>query len=180
VFDLAGLDIAWAPRKRAAATRDPEARDVGFPDRICNSGWFGQKTGRGFYRYPDGTRQGQEDPKVLDMIAFERKLVGVTPRSFTAGEIQQYCLMAMVNEGARLLEEQIAQRPSDIDTVLIHGYGYPRWRGGPMKTADIQGLLGIQTRLHQLEQEDPLFWKTPDLLKHLVRDGRNFDDLNAV
>ncbi len=179
VFDLAGLEIAWAQRKRAAQTRDPNARYVTFPDKLCENGWFGQKTAQGYYTYQDGKKQGQEDPRVLEIIENERKLKGIIPRSFTVNEIQDRCLAAMTNEGARLLEERIALRPSDIDVVMVHGYGFPRWRGGPMKYADIQGLLHVQHTLKELEKEEPLFWKPSELTNTLIKNGHGFDRLNT-
>ncbi|MDE3028584.1 MAG: enoyl-CoA hydratase/isomerase family protein, partial [Paracoccaceae bacterium] len=139
VSDMAGLDISWARRKRLAPTRDPKARYVAIADRLCEAGRFGQKSGAGYYSYAEG-RGGKEDPTTQTIIDAERTAKGITPRSFTAEEIQRRCLVAMANEGARILQEGIALRPSDIDVVLLSGYGYPRWRGGPMQSADEIGL----------------------------------------
>lgn len=180
VTDLAGGDIGWATRKRRAATRDPKARYVEVADRICENGWFGQKTGRGFYLYPQGARVGQPDPEVLAIVDAERAKKGVTPRQFTPEEIMRRYMAAMVNEGAKVVEEGIALRPLDVDVTFISGYGFPRWRGGPMKWADMQGLDKILVDIQAFEQEDPLFWKPAALLKKLVAEGKNFDSLNQA
>jgi 3-hydroxyacyl-CoA dehydrogenase len=130
VFDMAGLEIAWARRKRQAATRDPSERYVVIADRLCEAGRFGQKTGRGWYAYPDGKRT--VDPEVTAMIEAARAEKGIVPKSFTAEEIVSRLLKAMVDEGEALLAEGIAARASDIDLVMINGYGFPASKGGPM------------------------------------------------
>src|SRR6185369_2374182 len=106
VTDLAGGDIGWATRKRKAATRDPKARYVQIPDRICERGWFGQKTGRGYYLYPEGARTGTPDPEVLAIIDQERQRAGVQPRRFSSDDILRRYLAAMVNEGANVVRER--------------------------------------------------------------------------
>lgn len=180
VTDLAGGDIGWATRKRRAATRNPKARYVEVADRICENGWFGQKTGRGFYLYPQGARVGQQDPEVLAIVDAERVKKGVTPRKFTPEEIMRRYMAAMVNEGAKVVQEGIALRPLDVDVTFISGYGFPRHRGGPMKWADMQGLDKILADIKTFEQEDPLFWKPAALLEKLVAEGQNFDSLNKA
>lgn len=180
VTDLAGGDIGWATRKRRAATRDPKARYVHVADRICERGWFGQKTGRGFYLYPQGARVGQPDPEVLAIVDEERAKKGVTPRKFTPEEIIRRYMASMVNEGAKVVEEGIALRPLDVDVTFISGYGFPRWRGGPLKWADMQGLDKILADIKEFEKEDPLFWKPAVLLEKLVAEGKNFDSLNKA
>ncbi|MEG0316955.1 MAG: 3-hydroxyacyl-CoA dehydrogenase NAD-binding domain-containing protein [Comamonas sp.] len=180
VTDLAGGDIGWATRKRRAATRNPKARYVEVADRICENGWFGQKTGRGFYLYPQGARVGQQDPEVLAIVDAERAKKGVTPRKFTPEEIMRRYMAAMVNEGAKVVQEGIALRPLDVDVTFISGYGFPRHRGGPMKWADMQGLDKILADIKIFEQEDPLFWKPAALLEKLVAEGQNFDSLNKA
>jgi 3-hydroxyacyl-CoA dehydrogenase len=176
VSDLAGGDIGWATRKRKAATRDPRERYVQIADRICENGWFGQKTGRGYYVYEG--RDGREDPDVLAIIEAERRRAGVNARSFSEAEIQDRYLAAMVNEAAKVLEEGIALRPLDIDVTLLYGYGFPRWRGGPMKWADMQGLDVVLKRIEGYAEEDAFFWQPAELLKRLVAEGKTFDDLN--
>ncbi|MDA8445855.1 3-hydroxyacyl-CoA dehydrogenase NAD-binding domain-containing protein [Paracidovorax valerianellae] len=180
VTDLAGGDIGWATRKRRAATRDPKARYVEIADRICERGWFGQKTGRGFYRYPEGSRAGQPDPEVLAIVDAERAKKGITPRSFTPEEIMRRYLAAMVNEGAKVVDEGIALRPLDVDVTFLSGYGFPRFRGGPMKYADMVGLATILADIREFAKEDPLFWQPAPLLEKLVAEGKNFDSLNKA
>ena len=178
VTDLAGGDIGWATRKRRAATRDPEARYVQVADRLCERGWFGQKTGRGFYLYPQGARVGQSDPEVLAIVDAERERAGVAPRHFTADEIVRRYMAAMVNEGANVVHEGIALRPLDVDVTFVSGYGFPRYRGGPMKWADSVGLDKILDDINAFAKEDPLFWKPSPLLVGLVQQGLTFDSLN--
>ncbi len=180
VTDLAGGDIGWATRKRRAATRDPKARYVEIADRICERGWFGQKTGRGFYLYPEGARTGQPDPDVLAIVDAERAKKGVVPRSFTPEEIMRRYMAAMVNEGAKVVEEGIALRPLDVDVTFLSGYGFPRFRGGPMHYADTVGLPTILADIREFAQEDPLFWKPAPLLEKLVAEGRDFGSLNRA
>ena len=178
VSDLAGGDIGWATRKRKAATRDPKARYVEVADRIAERGWYGQKTGRGWYLYPEGARTGQDDPEVLAIVDAERKKKGITPRAFSHDEIMRRYMAAMVNEGAKVLEEGIALRPLDIDVTFLFGYGFPRWRGGPMKWADMQGLDKVLADIQEFAKDDALFWQPAALLQKLVAEGKNFDSLN--
>ncbi|CAB3702156.1 Fatty acid oxidation complex subunit alpha [Achromobacter insuavis] len=180
MVDLAGGDIGWATRKRRAATRDPALRYVQIPDRLCERGWFGQKTGRGFYLYPDGARHGTPDPEVLAIIDAERQRAGVAPRAFSAEDIQRRYLAAMINEAANVLREGIALRPSDIDMVFLSGYGFPRHRGGPMHYADRVGLANVLADIRAYAKEDPAFWKPSPLLIELAESGRDFASLNQA
>ncbi len=178
VADLAGLDIGWAARKRRAPTRDPRRRYVAIADKLCERGWFGQKTGRGWYRYEKGNRKGQPDPEVLEIVASERILKGVPVGAFTEEDIMRRYLAAMINEAANVVHEGIALRPSDVDVVAVYGYGFPRWRGGPMKHADMVGLENILADIEAFAEEDPVVWQPSPLLVDLVRRGENFDSLN--
>ena len=178
VADLAGLDIGWATRKRKAATRHAAERVPTYPDKICEAGNFGQKTGKGFYVYEAGTRGGVPNPEVPELIEAERAERGITPRDFTDAEIVRRYMAAMVNEAAKLLGEGIAKRPLDIDMVLLFGYGFPRYWGGPMKWADLQGLPALLADIERFATEDPWFWQPAPLLTQLVAEGRAFDDLN--
>jgi len=180
VADLAGGDIGWATRKRKAATRDPKARYVQIADRIAEKGWFGQKTQRGYYLYPQGARIGQQDPEVLAIVDAERQRAGVTPRSFSNEEIMRRYMAAMVNEGANVVREGIALRPLDVDVTFLYGYGFPRFRGGPMKWADMVGLDKILADIREFAKEDALFWKPSPLLVELVEKGENFESLNKA
>ena len=180
VSDLAGGDIGLATRKRKAATRDPKARYVQIADRIAEKGWFGQKTQRGFYLYPQGARTGVQDPEVLAIVDAERQRAGVTPRSFSNEEIMRRYMAAMVNEGANVVREGIALRPLDVDVTFLYGYGFPRYRGGPMKWADMVGLDKVLADIQEFAKEDPLFWKPSPLLLELVEKGENFESLNKA
>ncbi|WP_020065389.1 3-hydroxyacyl-CoA dehydrogenase NAD-binding domain-containing protein [Paraburkholderia caledonica] len=178
VVDLAGGDIGWAARKRRAATRNPAARYVQIADRLCERGWFGQKTGRGFYLYPEGSRSGQPDPEVEAIIDAERVRAGITPREFSDDEIIRRYMAAMINEGANVVHERIALRPLDVDVTFLYGYGFPRYRGGPMKYADMIGLPRILADIREFAKEDPLFWRASPLLIDLVERGADFASLN--
>ncbi|MBW6424140.1 enoyl-CoA hydratase/isomerase family protein [Rhizobium sp. XQZ8] len=134
VYDMAGLEIAWARRKRQAATRDPAARYVEIADTLCETGRLGQKAGRGWYFYPEGKRT--IDPEVTAIIEAARAKKGIAPRSFSKDEIQDRMLKAMATEGEALLAEHVATRPGDIDLVMINGYGFPAHKGGPMFARD--------------------------------------------
>jgi 3-hydroxyacyl-CoA dehydrogenase len=129
--DLAGLDIGWAMRKRQAATRDPSERYVEIADRICEIGRLGRKTGRGWYDYTQD-KAGRPDPWVTALIEAESDRKGITRQRFEAGQIMDRILTVMQEEGAALLVEGIAASPGAIDVVMVNGFGFPRWRGGPM------------------------------------------------
>ena len=180
VGDLAGLDIGWATRKRKAATRDPRERVVDISDRICEKGWFGQKTGRGFYIYDESAPRGRPDPEIEAIIDAERERKGITPKSFSADEIVRRYMVAMINEGANVVHEGIALRPLDVDMTLLFGYGFPRWRGGPMKYADMIGLDKVLADIKEFAKEDEFFWQPSPLLVELVEQGKTFDDLNKA
>jgi len=176
--DLAGGDIGWATRKRRAATRNPDSRYVQIADRLCERGWFGQKSGRGYYIYQQGARIGSPDPDVESIIDAERIRAGVTPRKFSNEEIVRRYLAAMINEGANVVLERIAPRPLDVDVVPMFGYGFPRYRGGPMKFADMTGLRNILVDIEEFAMSDALFWKPSPLLVDLAARGADFDSLN--
>ncbi|SAL64018.1 3-hydroxyacyl-CoA dehydrogenase [Caballeronia cordobensis] len=178
VIDLAGGDIGWAARKRRAATRDPNARYVRIGDELCERGWFGQKSGRGYYRYESGARSGKPDAEVEAIIDAERACAGVTPRTFRDDEIVRRYMAAMINEGANIVHEGIAQRPLDVDATLVHGFGFPRHRGGPMHYADSIGLANVLDDIRAFAKEDPLFWRASPLIVDLVARGENFASLN--
>ena len=179
VADLAGLDIGFMTRQRKEATRDPRDVVPTWADELYHMGRLGQKTGRGYYIYEGGARTGEPDPEVEALVAQAREAAGVTPRSFTDGEIQRRYMAAMVNEGARVVGEGIAQRPLDVDAVKLFGYGFPRYRGGPMKWADMTGLAGLLDDIRAWEKDDPYFWAPAPLLEQLVSDNTNFDSLNG-
>ncbi|CAD5250639.1 Short chain enoyl-CoA hydratase /3-hydroxyacyl-CoA dehydrogenase [Bosea sp. 62] len=166
--DLAGNDISWRSRKA-------RGKSAAVADAICERGWFGQKTGRGYYRYPEGARAGERDPEVEALIAEVSASKGVTRRSFTADEILARLLDPMVNEGARILDEGIATRAGDIDTVWLNGYNWPAWRGGPMHWAESVGFDVIVKRLEQqaVESGDASLEPAP-MLRKLAAEGKGF------
>lgn len=179
VADLAGLDIGWAVRKRKRAEGlDPRARDAAYADKLCEDGHFGQKTGKGYYDYAAGPRARVPNPDVMPLIEAERAAQGITPRDFTDEEIVRRYMAAMVNEAAKVVGEGIARRPLDVDMTLLFGYGFPRYRGGPLKWADMVGLEGLLADIKRYAEEDPYFWQPAPLLEKLVAEGRSFDDLN--
>ncbi len=176
--DLAGLDIGYANRKRLRNSGWNGRYAHDHMDRIAELGRFGQKTGRGVYIYDQSSRGGREDPEVLEIIDRVREDKGIEPKSFTEEEIMRRYFAAMVNEGARIVEEGIALRPLDVDVAMLYGYGFPRWRGGPMKQADIIGLDKLLADIREFEEKDPEFWRPAKLLVDLVERGENFDSLN--
>ena len=171
--DMAGLDIGWATRKRLAPTRVPAERYTGLSDRLCEHGWFGRKTGRGYYLYGDGA--AVPNPAVTALLDAERRANGILPRAVASTDIQERVLLAMINEGACLLDEGIALRPGDIDVVMVNGYGFPRFRGGPMHAADAMGLPAVRAAILALADGDPL-WRVAPLLDRLATEGRGFAD----
>jgi 3-hydroxyacyl-CoA dehydrogenase len=173
--DLAGNDIGWAIRKRHRIER-PELRHSTTADRLCELGRFGQKTGAGWYDYPSPA-EAIESPVVAAMIEQCRHEAGLPTRAMADDEIEQRLVYALVNEGARLLEEGIAARASDIDVVYLAGYGFPRWRGGPMFHADEQGLaevIAAMQRFASMPQADAAFWQPAAMLRRLAADGGRF------
>ena len=178
VIDLAGGDIGWATRKRKAPFRHKDDRYVQIPDRVCERGWFGQKTSKGYYLYGENVDFLTPNPEIEIICEQERKRAGITPKKFDDTEILDKYIAAMVYEGTKILSEQIALKPSDIDVVFTNGYGFPKWRGGPMKYADMIGLDKILKNIQKYSEEDPRFWSPPKLLEDLVKQNKNFDSLN--
>ena len=176
IGDLAGLDIGWRIRKRQAATRAKDLRYSPIADRLCEMGRFGQKAGAGWYRYEKGSRTGAPDPEVEALVLAVSKELGFKRRLISDAEIVERCFAALVNEGALLLEEGVAARAGDIDVIWIHGYGFPRHRGGPMHWADDFGLEKIKTAIDRMHAEQGALVRPSALLNQLARDGRRFGD----
>ncbi|MBL8512121.1 MAG: 3-hydroxyacyl-CoA dehydrogenase, partial [Betaproteobacteria bacterium] len=175
--DLAGNDIGWAIRKRYYAEH-PDAPRMVIADRLCELGRFGQKTGAGWYRYEAGRREALPDSAVDELVTAVRAEMGVTPRKISSEEIVQRCVLALVNEGAHILEEGIAQRASDIDIVYIYGYGFPPQRGGPMLYADSLGLFSVartMQRFAKLPGQPAGAWQVAPLLQSLAMSGKTFN-----
>lgn len=145
VADMSGLDIAWRMRQAQAASRDSNARYVDIPDRLCERGRLGRKTGAGYYRYEVGGKgSGVSDPAVHELIAEASRDKGLARRTIGDQEIQRRALLSMVNEAAALLAEGVALRPSDVDVVLVNGYGFPRWQGGPVYAAKLRSRQDLE------------------------------------
>jgi 3-hydroxyacyl-CoA dehydrogenase len=178
VIDLAGGDIGWATRKRKAPFRHKDDRYVEIADRVCENGWFGQKTSKGYYLYGEGVDFLTPNPEIEVICSSERQRAGVVPKIFSDQEILDKYIAAMVYEGTKILQEKIAVRPSDIDVVYTNGYGFPKWRGGPMKYADMIGLDKILLDIQKFSEADSRFWSPPQLLIDLVSKNKSFDSLN--
>jgi 3-hydroxyacyl-CoA dehydrogenase len=175
--DLAGNDVGWYIRKRRYVEK-PQVVYSRIADRVCELGRFGQKTGAGWYRYESGRRDAIPDPAIDALIASYRKEKGFVPREIADDEIVDRCIFALVNEGARILEDGIALRASDIDLVYLTGYGFPVQRGGPMFYADSLGLYNVVRRMHQFAGNphgDPGFWQPAPLLDKLAAEGKSFN-----
>jgi len=173
--DMAGLDISWAIRKRRYVEK-PDLIYPKFVDRLCEQGRYGQKTGRGWYLYQAGRRDAIPDPEVEQLIADYRKEKGTTPRKISDDEIVERCIFALVNEAARLLEEGIAQRASDVDMVYLAGYGFPAHRGGPMLYADEVGLYKVKRAAQKFAvASGDKFWEPAPLLARLAAAGKTFN-----
>jgi 3-hydroxyacyl-CoA dehydrogenase len=176
VGDLAGLDIGWARRKRLAPTLNPNVRYAAtIADELCALGRFGQKTGAGWYSYAGGKRA--VDPVVADIIEKVRAQKHREQRSFPKETIQRIVRAAIVNEGAKILSDGIARRALDIDVVLIYGYGYPAWRGGPMFEADALDLVKVLADIEEAHAFAGAGYEPSPLIVRLVREGRKFADL---
>jgi 3-hydroxyacyl-CoA dehydrogenase len=172
--DLAGLDVGWRIRKEFKHLEKPGVRVPLVSDQLCEMGRFGQKTGAGWYKY-DENRRAIPDPEVAALIEKTARAAGVERRPISAEEIVDRCLYALVNEGARLLEEGIAIRAVDIDIVYLNGYGFPAWRGGPMFYADTVGLKNVLARIEEFEQRHGSdLWAPAPLLKRLAEAGKTF------
>jgi 3-hydroxyacyl-CoA dehydrogenase len=174
---MAGLDVAWRVRQELNQFSEPGARKPLVADRLCEMGRFGQKAGKGWYLYGDD-RKPVPDPEVLALIEQLAREHGVPRRSFTPEEIVERTVYALINEGARALDEGFALRAADIDVIYTNGYGFPAWRGGPMFYADRVGLATVCARVSAFHRELGPRWAPAPLLERLARDGTTFKDLD--
>jgi len=177
VADLAGLDIGWRMRKEFRHLQKPGVRQPLAEDRLCELGRYGQKTGAGWYKY-DQNRKAIPDPEVAPMVRKWAAEAGIGQRQISAPEIVDRCIYAMVNEGARILQEGIALRAGDIDMIYLNGYGFPNYRGGPMWYADTLGLKKVYARVSEFHQQLGELWEPAPLLKQLAGEGRGFADFS--
>ena len=177
VGDLAGLDIGYKAREQLSDEEKGPRVNYLLADRLVEAGRLGQKSGSGYYRYDAATRTRREDPIVSEIIEATRAELGITPREIAEDEIVDRLTLALANEGACILEEGIAQRASDIDVVYCHGYGFPRFRGGPMHAAEARGLQAVVARIEQFKETlNPDNWALAPLLAKLASEGGNFSD----
>jgi 3-hydroxyacyl-CoA dehydrogenase len=175
MYDMAGNDIGWEIRKRRAKER-PDFIYGKFADRIPEKGWFGQKTGRGWYKYEPGNRKPIRDPEVEQMLLDYRKENNLKTRTLSDEEIVARCMYALANEGAHILGEGIALRASDVDMVYLTGYGFPPYRGGPMFYADTVGLDKVLKSIESFQQGyQGAQWKPAPLLVKLAKEGGKFN-----
>jgi len=175
--DLAGLDVGWRIRKEYRHLPERGIRQPFLEDRLCELGRYGQKTSAGWYKY-DEQRRATPDPVVDELI---RKLVaeaGIVQRQISAAEIIDRCLYALVNEGARILEEGYAQRASDIDIIYLNGYGFPAYRGGPMWYADTVGIKKVYERVSEFHRQHGELWQAAPLLERLAEQGKSFAEFS--
>ena len=177
VGDVAGLDVSWRIRQRRAKTRPPEERYSPIADRLCEMGRFGQKTGAGWYRYEDGSRSPVPDLAVEEVICGVSGEMGFSRRDIGEDEIIERCLYTLINEGAKILDEGMASRSSDIDVIWIYGYGFPKHRGGPMFYADRVGVGTVYDALCRLAEACGEAFRPAPLLEKLAGKGKGFKDL---
>jgi len=176
--DLAGLDIGWRIRKEHRHLQKPGLRQPIAEDRLCEMGRFGQKTGAGWYKY-DENRRAIPDPEVAELIRKWTSEAAIPQRRISAEEIVDRCVYALVNEGARILEEGFALRAVDIDIIYLNGYGFPAYRGGPMWYADTVGLKKVYDRICEFQQQHGELWQPAPLLKRLAEQGKSFAEFNS-
>ena len=175
--DLAGLDVGWRIRKEYRHLEVPGIRQPFAEDRLCELGRYGQKTGAGWYKYDD-QRRATPDPLVTELVRKWVNEAGIVQRQISAGEITDRCLYALVNEGARILEEGYALRASDIDIIYLNGYGFPAYRGGPMWYADTVGLKQVCDRVFEFHRQHGEIWRPAPLLKRLADQGKTFAEFS--
>jgi 3-hydroxyacyl-CoA dehydrogenase len=175
--DLAGLDVGWRIRKEYRHLQKPGVRQPFCEDKLCELGRYGQKTGAGWYKYDEQRRQAS-DPEVPRLIAGWVSETGISQRQIGAEEIVDRCVYALVNEGARILEEGFALRAVDIDIIYLNGYGFPSYRGGPMWHADAVGLKKVYERIREFHQQHGEPWTPSPLLKQLAEQGRTFAEFS--
>ena len=173
VGDLAGLDVGWRIRKEYAHLQPEGARQPLAEDGLCEMGRYGQKTGAGWYQYGED-RSRAVDPEVEQMVRDAAAEQGIEQREISEQEIVDRCLLALVNEGARILEEGYALRAVDIDIVYLYGYGFPPYRGGPMFQGDLLGLGEALKRIREFEESHGYWWRPADLLVELAEAGSSF------
>ncbi|TRO41889.1 3-hydroxyacyl-CoA dehydrogenase [Pseudomonas sp. ALS1131] len=175
MYDVVGIDLEWRARELAGEGQDDPAVQV--DNRLCELGRFGQKSGKGYYLYALGSRQAEHDPEVDALVQAESERLGFRRREIGNEEILERCLLALVNEGAKILGENIAANSHDIDRVYLNGYGFPAERGGPMVWADGEGVGAIRQRLLQLAERFGSHWQPAALIERLAAENKRFSDV---
>jgi 3-hydroxyacyl-CoA dehydrogenase len=175
--DLAGLDVGWRIRKEYRHLEKPGVRHPLAEDRLCEMGRYGQKTGAGWYKY-DENRRANPDPDVIELVRKWAAEARISQRQIAREEIVDRCIYALVNEGARILEEGIALRAVDIDIIYLNGYGFPAYRGGPMWYADTVGPAKVYGRICEFHQQHGELWEPAPLLKQLAEQGKTFAEFS--
>ena len=175
MYDVVGIDLEWRARELAGEGQDDPAVQV--DNRLCELGRFGQKSGKGYYLYAPGSRQAEHDPVVDGLVQMQSERLGFTRREIGNEEILERCLLALVNEGAKILQENIAANSHDIDLVYLNGYGFPAERGGPMAWADGEGVAAIHRRLLQLTERFGAHWQPAALIERLAAENKRFSDV---
>ena len=176
--DLAGLDVGWRIRKEYQHLQDPNVRQPFAEDKLCELGRFGQKTGAGWYKY-DEQRRAEPDPAVPALLKEWSEKAGIPQHTVSSDEIVERCIYALVNEGARILEQGYALRATDIDIIFLYGYGFPAYRGGPMWHADRVGVEKVYHRVTEFHRQFGVLWEPAPLLKHLAVHGKTFSDFQT-
>lgn len=175
MYDVVGIDLEWRARELAGKGQNEPAVQV--DNRLCELGRFGQKARMGYYRYAEGSRQAEHDPEVDALVLQVSEQLGFTRRAIGPEEILERCLLALVNEGAKILEENIAANSHDVDLVYLNGYGFPKDKDGPMAWADNQGVNDILDRLHRLKNQFGVHWQPAALIEQLAASGKRFADV---
>ena len=179
VDDMGGLDVAWRVRQELHQFEEPGARKPLVADMLVAMGRLGQKTGKGWYRYGED-RKPIPDPEVVALIEREASEAGIARRAVSDEEILERAIYALINEGARVLEEGIASRAADIDVIYLTGYGFPAYRGGPMFCADQIGLAKILSRVEAFHRDLGQRWAPAPLLVRLAKAGSTFREFDAA
>lgn len=180
VGDLAGLDIGYKAREQLSDAEKGDPKAYCIADALVEAGRLGQKSGSGYYSYDAKTRARNVDPFTAELVAQQAKAMGVTQREFGNDEIIDRLVFALINEGAKILQEGIAQRPSDIDVVYVYGYAFPKFRGGPMFYADQLGLKTVYQRLCEFQNDlDADNWEPAELIKTLADQDMTFAQWSA-
>ncbi len=175
MYDVVGIDLEWRARELAGKGQNEPAVQV--DNRLCELGRFGQKARMGYYRYAEGSRQAEHDPEVDALVLQVSEQLGFNRRAIGPEEILERCLLALVNEGAKILEENIAANSHDVDLVYLNGYGFPKDKDGPMAWADNQGVNDILDRLHRLKNHFGVHWQPAALIEQLAASGKRFADV---